>query len=148
MQINQINSNQNFKAYLGGEFSKVVKISKRAGLTDEAAKKLVDEIQALCPKREDMINLYFRKQTPIACPYRQNEVQLFRSGVSVTQDGVEKKLNIDPRQCSAKDLLEKMLLGVKKLVKNQVQSTQKHIWYQVDDPSSWLAKYEDPSYYL
>jgi len=140
VKINSV-STKTFGAYVDGEIAKVVKISMNAGCSKKHVQKLINEVHKVCSKPEDCALFYFRKYYPLG----SKEAKI-RCGVKIYKDGIGKEININPRNCTPKTLLEQMVIGIKDLASGKAKSNSKHIAYSVGNEKSWLSKYQESPY--
>jgi len=136
MKINSVA----FKSYRTNELKKVIDISRKCGLSEQGVKVLLNEVKKVCPKKEDKVFFYFRKYYPNDYSFKPATI---RSGVKVVKDGKTMELNIDPKKFQPKDLLQEMVMGVKKLVKGEVKPDEKTMFYPTTLQKSWISYYYD-----
>ena len=142
MRITKINTIQNFKATLCGDYKQVIALSKEDGLPEEEAEQLINEVHTMLPNKKDRVFFIFRKRYPedFIRPFMlRSQVEVLKDGDVFNSQGL--RANVYPYAGEQKDLLPNFVSTLRKILNGEKNSEKTRYFFSENKDQELQYRY-------
>ena len=137
MRINSTNGVA-FKATLKGDIEKIKQLALAGGASKRAVHKATYYMQNLIPDDKNKIYTYLKKYVN----EDKTKESIIKTGIKLVKDDVVIEKNIDIREINQKNILNKYISEIKKLLNGKTKPDTYLTTYSIPK-GSWLDKFND-----